>query len=230
MAKGKYIAYYRVSTDKQGRSGLGLEAQRKSVADYLNGGSWKLAKEFTEVESGKRNNRPELIAALAACKRHKATLVIAKLDRLARNTKFLLGIVDSGVDVVFCDLPEIPTGAIGRFMITQMAAVAELEGGLISERTKAALVEAKARGVKLGNPDPVSRNAALNKGRRYSIDRANQFAANVLPVVRELQASGVSTLQRIADALNARGIQTQRGGSWHPTTVSNLLKREAAAA
>jgi DNA invertase Pin-like site-specific DNA recombinase len=148
-AHGKFVAYYRVSTDRQGRSGLGLDAQREAVQERLNGGRWQLIGEFVEVESGKRAKRPKLDAALAAYKKHKAKLIVAKLDRLSRNVSFLMKLVDSGVDVLFADLPEL-NGAMGRFMLTTMASVAELEAGLVSERTKAALKAARARGVKLG--------------------------------------------------------------------------------
>ena len=153
MASGKFVAYLRVSTDRQGKSGLGLEAQREAVARYLNGGGWKLVAEYVETESGKRNDRPKLKAALSHAKAMGATVVVAKLDRLSRNTRFLLDVIESGADVVFCDLPQIPPGPTGKFLLTQMASVAELERGLISERTKAALAAAKARGVKLGNPN-----------------------------------------------------------------------------
>jgi DNA invertase Pin-like site-specific DNA recombinase len=146
---GKYVAYYRVSTDKQGKSGLGLDAQREAVKARLNGGHWKLVGEFVEVESGKRATRPKLIEALELCKKRKAKLIVAKLDRLTRNVKFMLTLLDAGVDVLFCDMPEV-SGAMGRFILTGMANVAELEAGLISERTKAGLAVAKQRGVKLG--------------------------------------------------------------------------------
>src|SRR5882724_2355990 len=153
MAKGKFVSYLRVSTDKQGRSGLGLEAQREAVKRYLDGGDWKLLAEYVETETGKRADRPKLSAALAHAKAIGATLVFAKLDRLTRNVDLLRKLVASNVDLVFCDLPHVPPGAMGRFLLTQMASVAELEAGLISERTKAALAAAKARGVKLGNPN-----------------------------------------------------------------------------
>ena len=146
---GKYVAYYRVSTDRQGKSGLGLEAQKAAVADRLNGGRWQLVAEFVEVESGKRASRPKLDVAIAACKKHKAKLIVAKLDRLSRNVAFLLKLIDAGVEVLFADLPEL-NGAMGKFVLITMANVAELEAGLISERTKAALKAAKARGVRLG--------------------------------------------------------------------------------
>ena len=148
---GKYVAYYRVSTDRQGRSGLGLDAQKAAVADRLNGGRWQIAGEFTEIESGKRASRPQLDAAIAACKKHKARLVVAKLDRLSRNVAFLLKLIDAGVDVLFADLPEL-NGAMGKFVLITMANVAELEAGLVSERTKAALKAAKARGGTAGTP------------------------------------------------------------------------------
>jgi DNA invertase Pin-like site-specific DNA recombinase len=135
MAKGKFVSYLRVSTDKQGRSGLGLEAQREAVTRCLNGGNWTLAAEYVETESGKRSDRLKLAAALAHAKAIGATVVFAKLDRLTRNVDLLRSLVVSGVDLVFCDLPHVPAGAMGRFLLTQMASVAELEAGLISERT-----------------------------------------------------------------------------------------------
>jgi DNA invertase Pin-like site-specific DNA recombinase len=151
--KGKFVSYLRVITDKQGRSGLGLEAQRAAVEGYLNGGRWTLFAEYVEAESRQRTDRPKLAKALAHAKAIGATVVFAKLDRLARNVDLLGKLVASDVDLVFCDLPHVPPGAMGRFPLTQMASVAELEAGLISERTKAALAAAKARGVKLGNPN-----------------------------------------------------------------------------
>ena len=144
---GRFVSYYRVSTTQQGRSGLGLEAQRASVRDFLNGGAWTLAGEFTEIESGKRADRPQLAAALALCRLTGATLIVAKLDRLARNVRFLLSVVEGTgtAGVVFCDLPTVPSGAMGKFIVTQMAAVAELEAGLISKRTKDALARSTSR-------------------------------------------------------------------------------------
>src|ERR1700758_2500388 len=145
MAEGRFVAYYRVSTARQGRSGLGLEAQQRAVADYLNGGSWKLVGAFTEVESGKRDDRPVLAEALAACRVHRATLVIAKLDRLARDAHFLLGLQKAGVKFRAADMPEANEMVVGI-----MAVVAQAERKMISERTKAALAAAMARGQKLG--------------------------------------------------------------------------------
>src|ERR1700733_8691988 len=142
---GNFVCYYRVSTQKQGRSGLGLEAQQKAVRDHLNGGNWKVVGEFTEVETGKRADRPQLAAALAACRLHGAKLIIAKLDRLARNVHFISGLMESKVDFVAVDFPQA-----NRLTVHILAAVAEHEAKMISERTKVALAAARARGVKLG--------------------------------------------------------------------------------
>src|SRR4051795_897654 len=150
-AAPSFVAYFRVSTDRQGRSGLGLDAQRASVAAQIASASGRLVDQYEEVESGKRNDRPQLAAALAACRARRATLLIAKLDRLARNARFLLGVVEGSGEggVVFCALPQVPPGPVGKFLVTQMAAAAELEAGIISQRTRAALAAAKARGVQL---------------------------------------------------------------------------------
>jgi DNA invertase Pin-like site-specific DNA recombinase len=145
MAQGRIVAYYRVSTDRQGRSGLGLEAQQEAVRTYLNGGNWKLVGEFVEIESGKRADRPKLSEALRICRLQRATLVIAKLDRLSRNAHFLLGLQEAGVDFVAADSPHA-----NRLTVHILAAVAEDEAKRIAERTKAALAAAKARGTKLG--------------------------------------------------------------------------------
>jgi len=181
---GKWVSYLRVSTDKQGKSGLGLEAQRKAVADFLNGGRWELLQEFVEVESGKRNDRPQLAEALSICKKHKAKLVIAKLDRLARNVNFVSGLMETGVEFVAADMPFA-----NKLTIHILAAVAEHEREAISARTKAALAAAKARGVKLGGPKlrQAQRNGAItNKV------KADTFAANVLPVIEKIKASGTT--------------------------------------
>ena len=212
-----FVAYFRVSTDKQSNSGLGLEAQRAAVLDFINGGAASLVAEFTEVESGKRNDRPELAEALKACKKHKAKLVIAKLDRLARNVAFISNLMESKVDFVAVDMPDA-----NRLTVHILAAVAEHEREMISQRTKAALQAAKARGVKLGSPDPKKGSAvgvAANKA------RADQFAANVVPIIGDIQASGVTSNLGIARALNARGIKTARGGEWYDSTVKNILAR-----
>lgn len=215
------VAYYRVSTDKQGRSGLGLDAQRAAVQKVMGDGYPPVA-EFTEVESGKRSDRPELTKALATAKAMRLPLVVAKVDRLARNVAFLETILASDVEVVFCDLPQVQ-GAMGRFIVQQMAAVAQLEAGLISERTKAALKAAKARGVTLGGfrgyiPDP--KTAATAKA-----SAANGRASCLAPIVSEIQDAGATSLRQIADALNARGIPTPRGSTWSAVQVKRVIER-----
>ena len=229
MAKGKFVSYLRVSTDKQGRSGLGLEAQREAVARYLNGGDWKVAAEYVETETGKRSERPKLSAALAHAKALGATLIVAKLDRLSRNVDFLRKLLASDVDLIFCDLPHVPPGAMGRFLLTQMASVAELEGGLISERTKAALAAAKARGVKLGNPNGARALRGKQTGNAEAMEaikaKAQRRAENLRAIVADVTAQGVAGVRAIAAELNARGILTPRGGSWHATSVVRLLER-----
>jgi DNA invertase Pin-like site-specific DNA recombinase len=214
---GRFVAYYRVSTDKQGESGLGLEAQREAVMNYLNGGPWKLVAEHTEVESGKRNARPQLEKALAACRKHKAKLVIAKLDRLSRNLAFIATLMDSGVEFVATDNPHA-----NKLTIHILAAVAEHEREAISQRTKAALAAAKARGKKLGGPRLAAARKASIKARS---ELADAFAANVRPIVKEIQASGVSSLRGVARALTARGVKTARGGDWTAVQVSDILRR-----
>jgi DNA invertase Pin-like site-specific DNA recombinase len=229
MAKGKFISYLRVSTDKQGRSGLGVEAQRAAVENYLNGGRWTVVAEYIETESGKRSDRPKLAKALAHAKAIGATVVFAKLDRLSRNVDLLRSLVTSDVDLIFCDLPHVPPGAMGRFLLTQMASVAELEAGLISERTKAALAAAKARGVKLGNPNGARALRGKQVGNKQAVAavkaNAQHRAANLQNIVDDLRAQGVTSVRNIAAELNERGILTPRGGAWHPTSAARLLLR-----
>jgi DNA invertase Pin-like site-specific DNA recombinase len=215
--QGKFVAYFRVSTDKQGKSGLGLEAQREAVLTYLDGGRWSLVQGFVEVESGKRNDRPELAAALAACKKHKAKLIIAKLDRLSRNLAFIATLMDSGVEFVAVDNPHA-----NKLTIHILAAVAQHEREMIGQRTRDALQAAKARGKKLGNPKLAEARKRAVQGNKSA---AARYAANVLPVIREIQASGVKSLRGVARALAARGIATARGGAWTPVQVSDILRR-----
>src|SRR4051812_11770006 len=162
---GNYVAYYRVSTERQGQSGLGLDAQRSAVVNYLDGGNWKLIAEFTEVESGKHSDRAQLRAAQAACKKHKATLVIAKLDRLSRNVHFLSGLMEAGTKFIAVDNPNA-----NKLTIHILAAVAEDERERISARTKAALAAARARGQALGNPRLAEARAAVNAARQEAAD------------------------------------------------------------
>lgn len=223
----RLVAYYRVSTDQQGRSGLGLEAQREAVSRHVTSTGGRLVAEFQEVESGKRSDRPQLAAALSACRARRATLIVAKLDRLARNTRFLLSVAEGTGEggVVFCDLPQIPPGAMGKFFITLMAAVAELEAGLISQRTKAALDAARARGVKLGNPNLARQAAGQVAGRQAQTARAAEHAADVRPYIDAAIGAGATTLRQIAAALTARGIQPPGGGDrWHAQQVRRIQR------
>lgn len=216
-ASRRFVAYYRVSTDRQGQSGLGLEAQQKAVMDYLNGGAWDLMGEFVEVESGKRADRPELARALEACRRHKAKLVIAKLDRLSRNLAFIATLMDSGVEFVAVDNPHA-----NKLTIHILAAIAEHEREAISERTKAALAAAKARGKRLGTPDTKGAVKRMHAALKANTAR---FAANVMPIIREIQAAGHISQNAIANQLNARKVATARGGKWTHVQVRQILDR-----
>ena len=205
--RGKFISYLRVSTDKQGVRGYGIAAQRKAVKDYLDGGRWQLLGEFVEVESGKRKDRPQLAKAIAACKKHKARLIIAKLDRLARNVHLISGLMESKVDFVCCDMPDA-----NRLTIHILAAVAEHEREMIVQRTKEGLAAAKARGVKLGNPTLAVANRAAAR------DRAEALR----PVLAEL---GNLSATAAAAELNRRGAATPVGGRWHAMTVQRVRRR-----
>ncbi len=211
-----FVSYYRVSTDKQGRSGLGLEAQRTAVTAFTMGRGNVLA-EFTEIESGKKNDRPQLVAALDLCRKKKARLVIAKLDRLARNVAFIANLMESGVEFIACDMPEA-----NRLTLHILAAVAEHEREAISRRTKDALTAARARGTRLGNPRPVS---SLARGRATLMKQTDERHANVRPLIKDLQAQGIG-LRAIARELNRRGIPTARGMKWAHATVAAVLQRD----
>jgi DNA invertase Pin-like site-specific DNA recombinase len=220
MATGRFVAYLRVSTQRQGASGLGLEAQRKAIADYLNGGSWQLVGEHVEVESGKRDDRPELAKALAACRVHGATLILAKLDRLARNVAFISNLMAAGVEFVAVDFPQA-----NRLTVHILAAVAEHEREMISARTKAALAASKARGVRLGNPANLKDRA---KGTARSAvvrrDRAERRASDLRPLIEAIQSGGIVSLGGIATELNRRGVPTPRGtGAWQAVQVKRVL-------
>ncbi|MBB5056911.1 DNA invertase Pin-like site-specific DNA recombinase [Granulicella aggregans] len=221
--EGKFVAYYRVSTKRQGISGLGLEAQRQAVHQYLNGGRWKLLSELTEVETGKRNDRPQLEQALGLCRLHKATLVIAKLDRLARNVNFISSLMESKVDFIAVDFPTA-----NRLTVHILAAVAEHEAEMISTRTKAALVAAKARGTVLGGQRG---DHKLNhrRGNRLSARvrgaTASKRALDLLPIIASIKAAGATSLHGIAQELNERAIPTARGGEWSAVQVSRVLAR-----
>lgn len=223
---GKFVAYYRVSSVRQGKSGLGLDAQRQAVATYLNGGDWKIVEEFTEVESGKNSARPALEQALAVARLHRAAVVVSKMDRLTRSVPFLNRLLEANVDVRFADLPQIE-GATGRFMVQMMVSVAELEAGMISKRTKDTLAQAKKRGVKLGGyrgSKPTSKMRARSTVVVQA--RANARATDLAPTIRNLQADGCTSLRAIAAKLNDAGIPTARGqGIWSAVQVARILER-----
>lgn len=219
-----FVAYYRVSTDKQGRSGLGLDAQRQAVARHAASCGGSVAAAFEEVESGRKGDRPQLALALAECRLRRCTLLIAKLDRLARDAHFLLGLEKAGVEFVAADMPYA-----NRLTIGVMALVAEEEARAISARTKAALAAAKARGKRLGNPRlrPGDGAAAADARAAWSAGAARR-AAEVLPYVEAARRAGAVTLRQLADALTARGVRTPRGGEgWRPWQVRRVLDRAA---
>lgn len=224
----KIVAYIRVSTDKQGRSGLGLEAQRAAIAAYAESANAEVIEEFREVESGRNNGREELEKALRKARAYGAKLVIAKLDRLSRNAAFLLTLQESGADFTACDMPDASPFTVGI-----MAVLAQQESKMIGERTRAAMQAAKARGQTFGNPngaDALRRAAQGNSAsRRAATMNANSRAADLEDALADVQAQGHTTLQAQADELNRRGVKTARGGRWYPSTVSSLHKRLAAA-
>lgn len=228
----KYIAYYRVSTDRQGKSGLGIEGQREMVRQFLaSSDGYPPFAEFVETESGRKNTRPELVKALAACRVHGATLIIAKLDRLARNAQFLMELVDNSERTPrFCDFPSIPEGAAGRFMLQQMAAVAELEAGLISERTKAALRAKVARDGQWNRK--AKHHLVPGAGQEAAVkaakDKADQKAADLASYIEGLREGGVTSLNALARLLNSQGIPTPRGGQWTATAVKRVVARASA--
>jgi DNA invertase Pin-like site-specific DNA recombinase len=218
MPHGRFVAYYRVSTAQQGRSGLGLEAQRAAVREWLNGGDWQLVAEYEDVESGKRDDRAGLQAALNACRLRGAKLVIAKLDRLSRDAAFLLTLQNGGVGFIACDMPEANELTVGI-----MAVVAQAERKMISTRTKAALAAAKARGTVLGGyrggrkPNP-------QEGAEARKRHADDFAARLQPIVAPMRDQGMS-LRQIAARLAADSIETPNGGAWSADAVRRVLLR-----
>jgi DNA invertase Pin-like site-specific DNA recombinase len=227
MATGKFVSYLRVSTDQQGHDGLGIEAQRKAVSDYLNGGRWRLLREFVEVESGKRADRPNLLEAISHCKATGGTLVIAKLDRLSRNVAFISKLMESDVEFVAVDFPQA-----NRLTVHILAAVAEHEREMVSQRTKVALAAVKARGKTLGNPNGANAlraagagKAGWNAGADGNRAAADRHAARVMPAIDDIRASGITSLSGIARELNAREIRTANDGKWYATTVRNVLAR-----
>ena len=210
-----FIGYFRVSTDRQGRSGLGLDAQREAVTNFISGRG-TLLDEFTEIESGRKNDRPALNEALTLCRKKKATLLIARLDRLARSVSFISNLMDSGVDFIAVDMPEA-----NRLTIHILAAVAEHEREAISLRTKAALKAAKLRGTKLGNPNAAQAAPIAHK---VNQEQADHFAQTLAPLIERMREHKMS-YAAIAYDLNDRKIPTARGRIWYPTTVRNVLNR-----
>lgn len=227
MKTAKFVSYLRVSTKKQGKSGLGLEAQRNAVADYLNGGRWTLLDEVIEVESGKLSSRPQLARALALCRLHGAKLVVAKMDRLSRNVHFLSGLLESGVDFVACDLP-----AANKLTLHVLAAVAEAEAEAISSRTKLALQAAKRRGVVLGGDRAGIIASQSPKGVKASAkvrrEKSHKRAFDVLPQIEAIRATGANSLREIAAALNEKGITAPRGGEWQASQVARVMSMSQA--
>ena len=220
-----YVAYLRVSTDKQGRSGLGLEAQQAAIDAFLRPGDHLIQPPFVEVESGKKDDRPQLEAAIALCRKTGATLLIAKLDRLARKLAFIANLLDSGVEFTAGDMPNA-----NRLTVHIMAAMAEHEREMISTRTKAALQAAKARGVKLGG-DRGYRPAQAPDASLATVarqEKATKAAHSIMPVITELQGQGISSLNALAAKLNEMGMKTSRGGNWTATAVKRAIERVAA--
>jgi DNA invertase Pin-like site-specific DNA recombinase len=226
MKDAKYVSYLRVSTARQGRSGLGMEAQREAVKNYLASSKGKLLTEYVEVESGKNNARTQLQKALHHAKVTGATLVVAKLDRLSRNAAFLMALRESGVGFVAADMPEANTMTVGI-----MALVAQNEREAISNRTVAALKAWKQRNpkLKLGNPNGAKALLRLKLGNSAAVAeiraRADEKARDVQPIIADIRASGITTLRGIAAELNERGVKTARKCDWHATTVANILAR-----
>lgn len=220
------VAYIRVSTAGQGKSGLGIEAQRQAIARFAEAEGFEIIAEHIEIETGKGadalDRRPKLAAALAEARRLRCPVVVAKLDRLSRDVAFVAGLMAQKIPFIVAELgPDADP-----FMLHLYAALAEKERALISSRTKAALAAAKARGTRLGNP-----NLAAVRGNAVANIKANaeQFASNVLPIIQPMKERGLS-LRAIADALNTRGIETARGGKWAATQVADILRRTAATA
>ena len=213
----KMVFYLRVSTSKQGADGNGIQHQMTVVNRYAEANGGEIVGQFIEVESGGKTDseRPQLAAALEKCKKENAVLVCSKIDRLSRNAEFLLRLKNSRVEFVCCDIPNCD-----RFTISLFAILAEKEKNMISERTKNALKMVKARGIKLGSPNPELSVIKMNEGaRKGRID----FKNKIIPIINEIKSTGIETLQGVADCLNRRGISTRNGKQWYPTQIRNLL-------
>jgi DNA invertase Pin-like site-specific DNA recombinase len=222
------VAYYRVSTKQQHRSGLGIEAQRTAVARFAEAERFQLIAEYVEAETGKGadalDRRPQLAAALAAARAAKCPVIVSKLDRLSRDVAFISGLMAQRVPFIVAELgPDADP-----FMLHLYAALAEKERRLISDRTKSALGVKRAQGVKLGNPQNI--RAAGDLGRKALVSAADQFARDILPAVNAIRNTGTTSLQGISEALNKQGIRTPRGKRWHVSSVANLLVRAKSVA
>jgi DNA invertase Pin-like site-specific DNA recombinase len=219
------VAYIRVSTAQQGRSGLGIEAQRDAIQRFAAAEGIELIEEFIEIETGKGvdalDRRPQLAASLSAARRTGCPVIVAKLDRLSRDVAFIAGLMAQRVPFIVAELGADPD----PFMLHLWAALAEKERAMISQRTRDALARAKANGKRLGNRTNLAEAQA--SGRQVQVDQAQQRAANLLPVIREIQTAGCSTLREIAAVLNRRGIQTPRGGAWTAMAVKRVIDRAA---
>lgn len=228
----KAIAYLRVSTDKQGVRGLGIEAQREAVAAFSKQRGYNVLKEYVEAESGRKCARPELAKARAFARATKATLIVAKLDRLSRDADMVRTIISGKEDVAFCDFPQVPEGPVGKFMLSMLGLIAEFESDLISQRTKAAMAAAKARGQTFGNAEGLKRywaSRSVPRGNPAIATRAHMAKARArfqdfLPHIREAQADGATTLSAIAERLNEKGIPTPKGETWYKATVQRALR------
>ena len=220
----RVVAYYRVSTEGQGRSGLGLEAQRRAVFALCEGRGWEVVAEHTEVESGKRSDRAELVKALRLAKLTGSVLVVAKLDRLSRSVAFLSTLQDSGARFIAADMPEAT-----ELTVHIMAAVAQAERKAIATRTREALTAAKARGTKLGNPNGAAALRRAGKGNEASVvaikNNAGAFAEDLRDVLVDIRTGGANSYAQVAGELNRRHIRTARGGLWHPSSARNVIVR-----
>ena len=227
MKAERFVAYYRVSTERQARSGLGLEAQREAVERLAAERRGQIVAEFTEAESGKVNTRPQLIKALHYAKVTGAVLLIAKLDRLSRNAAFLLALRDSGARFIAADVPDANDLTVGI-----LALIAQQEREAISRRTREALLAAKRRGTRLGNPNGARALHRAGKGNAAAVTalktQADAHASELRPVIDSLRGEGMDTLGQLRDALNDRGMLTPRGGRWHASSVARLLARIGA--
>jgi DNA invertase Pin-like site-specific DNA recombinase len=227
MADGKQVLYFRVSTQRQGKSGLGLDAQREQCHQFLNGGQWEVIGEFVEVESGRRNDRPQLEKALKLARVHNARLVVAKIDRLSRSVAFISKLMESGVQFVAADMPEM-----NPLSVHILAAVAEHERKLISSRVKEALKQAKLRGVKLGSPKCYLTDEDRKKGSKIGAGvrtiKALAKAEDIMEIVEDIEQFGITSLKGIAKELTNRNVPTPRGKDiWYPQTVKRLYERVA---